>query len=71
MNDYVNTLRLRSQKKIARELQKGIIFWEPEMNYFIDAEGKEITGLHFKDKGFDMFGEQQFDEEEVLSDEDN
>lgn len=37
MNDYIDTLRVRSQRKVHREYEKGIITWDNERKFFIDS----------------------------------
>ena len=70
MNDYIDGLRVRSKKRIHREYEKGIITWDNEEKCFLDSEGKELVGLHFKRKGLDdMFEDEEFGEDEELDDE--
>lgn len=39
MNDYVDSLKERSRRKVRREYDKGIITWDNEHKFFRDMEG--------------------------------
>lgn len=53
MNDFIDSLKERSRRKIKREYEKGIITWDNQNKYFVDKEGQELVGLKFKAKGLD------------------
>ena len=48
MKDFIESLRERSRRTIRRKLDKGTISWDKEKKYFIDEEGEELVGLHFR-----------------------
>lgn len=63
MNKYIDSLRERSRRTINRKYEKGTITWNNEQMCFMDEDGEELTGLHFKK----LAGEEDYDFENDLS----
>lgn len=76
----MKSLQERSRRTIRRNLEKGKISWDQEQEYFVDEEGKKVTGLHFR-KGFTIDedgnehdeedGQDVMDEDDMFGDEED
>lgn len=65
MNDFVDSLKERSRRKVRREYEKGIITWDNEHKLFRDMEENQVVGLKFKSKGLDDLDKEMDDDSDI------